>query len=195
MARKTDIGEEVEERADYFADWVKRLSDELDEARVVNERTAREFIREALAKDSNLSNLLDGMEQSGKGMDTLVKTSYIQSLIEANRLGVKLEKGVGELRKRRVSLEQSLPRRTSKDKALRKAVVARYMTPELSKKYNFNVVRQKNGTISYRDNKGRFVAQDKLLRVTDRVVMSSARKRGEYDKFLEAWKKRNNYEK
>jgi len=179
MVRKTDIDEEVSERIDYFADWVKRLSDERDESRVVNDRTAREFIRNAFSKDASLSNLLDGMESTGKGMDVIVGSDYVQGLIQSNNLGKRLDVAVAKLRKKRESLEQMIPK---KNVVVRRKVINKFTTASLLKKYN--IIKTRNGR--YRDTRnGRYVGFDKILRVTDLVILSSAKKRRDLELFME----------
>ena len=188
---KTVIEDEIKERVEYFEDWMKRLSTKEERNMVVNDKTAIEFIKASLSSDSSLAVLVDEMEKHPASFNQFTNGEYIMSLIEANRTGAKLDVAVGRLRERRIALEKSLPTRTVKDKALRRAVVHKYMTPTMSKQYNFHRLVNKRGVIQYHDNKGRFVSQDSLLKVTGKVLLTSAKKRSEYDKFLVDWKKRN----
>lgn len=183
MARRTTIDDEIDERADYFADWVRRLTDEKDRARVVNDRTARELISEAFSRDMNLSNLLEGMEDHNKGFDSIIKTGYFQDLIEANRTGKKLDVSTAKLRRKRQALEQLIPK---KERVARKKVINRFATAKTLGKYNI----KKDAAGRYRDSRtGRYVSFDRILRVTDLVILSSAAKRKEFDEFYKKIKK------
>jgi len=182
--KKTVIDEEIEERADYFADWVRKLSSSEELGRVVNERTAREQIRNAFASDPNLSNLLEGMDSTGKGMKTILKTSYIQDLISAGQAGKKLDEGVARLRKKRQSLEKLIPK---KQTATRKAVINKFTTATHLRKYD--VAKNKAGQY-INPRTGRYVSFDRILKITDLTILSSAKKRKEFDKFVANMKKK-----
>lgn len=176
---KTTVADEVEERIEYFEDWLVRLSNDREREKVVNERTAREFIRNSFMKDSSLRHLVEGMDTAG-GYDAFLKGSYIQTLIELNtRLIPGLDKGVGRLRRRRQGLEKVLPEK--RKTVARKKVITNTMTNKVLKIYGIQKTVNKNGTIVYRDLKGRFVKNDALLGVADRVIASSAQKRKEFD--------------
>lgn len=184
MSRKTDFGKEIDERADYFAEWAERLSDDRDKEKVVNEKTANEFLKEAFSRDHSLSNLVEGMEAAGKNFDAIIKTSYIQDLIEANRLGKKLDVATARLKKKRESLEKMIPKRQG---VVRKKVINKFTTATMLKKYNIH----KDDKGRYHDSRsGRFVSNDKILRITDLVILSSAKKRKEFDVFMEKIRKK-----
>lgn len=180
---KTDIDKEVKERQDYFADWVERLGTDKEAEMVVNEKTAKEFIKNSLSKDNSLQNLVEAMESTGKGLKTLVETSYIQNLISENTLGEKIDKAVVKLKKKRESLEKAIPK---KQVVTRRKVINKFTNATVLKKYGVN--KDKNNR--YHDSKtGRFVGFDKVLRITDLVILSSAKKRKEYDEFIKKIKK------
>ena len=191
----TVIENEIKDRVEYFEDWMRKLSTDAEKSMVVNEKTAIEFIKASLSNDSSLSRLVDEMEQQPSSFKQFTNGSYIQSLIDANRSGQKLDKAVASLKKRRESLEKALPSKTSKDKELRRAVVKKYLDdrPDLVKKYNIRPIRNKNGVIQYHDSKGRFAKQDKLLIITDKVVLTTKKAVDDYDVWIAEWKKRNNY--
>lgn len=183
MPKKTVIDEEIEERADYFADWVRKLSTDEELGRVVNERTARERIREAFSNDPNLSNLLEGMDSTGKGMNTLLKTKYIQDLISAGQAGKKLDEGVVALRKKRQSLEKLIPKKKT---ATRKAVINKFTTAQHLRKYD--IAKNVKGRY-YNPKNGKFVGFDRVLQVTDVTILNTAKKRKELERFLANIKK------
>lgn len=194
MAKKNNyLDEELSQRIDSLTDWLERLSTPDERSSVVNDKTATEFVRNTLEKDSSLSNLVKGIDETGSGMKSFLNSSYIKSLIDANKAGEKLDVAVGKARKARLSLEKELPKKTAKDRKLRSAVVNRYMTPNISKKYDIYRSVNKKGIIQYRDSKGRFTSKDKILKVTDKVIATSKSRRADYDKFIASWKKRNNY--
>jgi len=176
---KTTVADEVEERIEYFEDWLVRLSNDLEREKVVNEKTAREFIRNSFMKDSSLRHLVEGLDNAG-GYDAFLKGSYIQTLIELNtRLIPGLDKSVGRLRRRRQGLEKGLPEK--RKTVARKKVITNTMTNKVLKIYGIQKTVNKNGVIVYRDLKGRFVKNDALIGVADRVIASSAQKRKEFD--------------
>jgi len=184
---KTPIDKEVDKRADYFAEQVEDLTDERDEVLVVNEKTAKEFIAKAFGSDASLSNLLEAMQSTGQGWDSIIKTPYIQGLIERNNSLVdsekNLEKGVQKLRKKRESLEKMIPK---KQGVVRKKVINKFTTATVLKKYS--IKKDDNGR--YRDSKnGRYVSYDRILKITDVVILNTAAKRRELERFMANIKK------
>lgn len=179
----TPLDDEISQRIDYFNDWVKKLSDEREERMVVNERTATDFIKNALSKDASLANLADAMEETGKGFKTFIASDYIQGLISSNKLDTRLSAGVARLREKRQSLEQMIPKRKT---VVRRKVINRFTTITTLNKYGI----KKDSVGRYRDLRtGRYVSFDRILKITDVVILNTAAKRRDLEKFMKGLKK------
>jgi hypothetical protein len=191
---KTTVGEEVRERIEYFEDWLERLSaNDRDIDKVVNEKTAREFIRRNLSKDASLRNLVNGLDDINDNYDAFIQGSFIQNLIALNnKLIPRLDAGVARLKRKRVILEKSLPEK--RRAVVRKKVITNTMTNNVLKMYGLKKTVNKKGVVQYRDLQGRFAKNDALMNVADRVIASSARERKKFDEAYknEIERQRNN---
>ena len=171
---KTPIDDEVEKRVEYFENWLEEHSEEQDRDKVVNEKTAREFVRDIYMKDHSLRNLIGGMDDQPASYKVLIQGKYIQKLINLNKPLIKL-------RKAEIALTKALPPKKVKT---RRKVINAVMKQRVSQKYGIKRVEQKNGVISYRDAKGQFVATERLLSISDKIIASSAKKRLELEQML-----------
>lgn len=178
---KTPIGDEVEERLEYFEDWLDSNSDADQRSKVVNERTAKEFIREVFMDDASLRNLVGGMDDQPKAYEVLVNSTYLQKLMLDNA-SEKLGKAVVRLREKEESLTKAL--RRSKPQTKKKAI-NKVMVERVASKYGYRRITNKRGVIQYRNAKtGRFVGNDQLLKITEKVVLASKKQRSELENLL-----------
>lgn len=179
---KTPIGDEVEERLEYFEDWLENNSDEEQRAKVVNDKTAKEFIRDVFMEDASLRNLVGGMDDQPGAYDKLVDGKYLQKLILKNA-GEKLGAAVVKLREKEESLAKAL--RKSKP-ATQRTAIRSVMTKDIARKYGYNRTLTKKGVIQYRDLKsGRYVSSKALLDITEKVVLASKKEREGLEKLLQ----------
>lgn len=181
MPKKTPIEDEVEERVEYFEAWLEKNSDEEQRSKVVNDRTAKEFIRDVFMEDGSLRSLVGGMDDQPKSYGVLVDGKYVQELMLKNA-SEKLGVAVVRLKEKEVALGKALKRSSPKTKT---AVVRSVLTPALAEKYGFKRVTNKRGVVQYHGKGGRFVSRDKvLLPLTEKVIGASATKRLEVEKLL-----------
>lgn len=177
---KTIIEDEIEERLDYFESWLEKHSDEEQRSKVVNERTAKDFVREVFMEDGSLRNLVGAMDDDSGSYSVLTDGKYVQELMLKNKSEA-LGEAVVRLREKEVSLSKALKRSEPKT---RRAVVNKVMVERVASKYGFKRVTNKRGVVQYHDSKGRFVGSDRLLSVTDKVISASAKSRAEVGELL-----------
>lgn len=179
---QTVLDEEVEERIEYFEDWLQSNSDDDQRSKVVSDRTAKEFIRDVFTDDGSLRNLVGGMDDQPKAYGVLVNGKYLQQLIDLNRSAEKLGRAVVKIKDKEVALGKALKQAKPKTKT---AVVRSVLTPSVAEKYGFRRVTNKRGVVQYHGKNGRFVSRDKtLLPLTEKVIGASATKRLEVEKLL-----------
>jgi len=179
--KKTPIGDEVEERLSYFEEWLEKYSDEEERSKVVNERTAQEFIRDVFMQDASLRNLIGGMDDQPEAYKKLVEGRYLQELMLKNA-GEKLGKAVVRLKEREEDLRKAL--RKSRPRT-QKSAIKKVMSVDVARKYGYNRTVNKRGAIQYRDKRGRFVSDKKLLDITEKVVLASTKRRKELENLLQ----------
>lgn len=174
---------EIENRQEYFEDWLLRLSDEEMRKLVVDEETAKDFIREAFDKDSSLSNLREGMDSIESTYEKLISGRVIQELINENTDGVPLK-----LVKIRTEPSSVLNRRISQrvpQPKIRRQVYTRVFTEDNTAQTGVKVVTDRRGRLSYRNpSTGQFMSNNVLLRRTDQVIRTNPDKKAEIERLI-----------
>lgn len=179
---------EISERQEYFEDWLLELSNVEDRKMVVNEESAKRFIKETFDKDNSLSNLRVGMDQVEATYQQLIKGEFIKNLIQENTDGVPLKLTKKPVPRssvkitRQFSLAEKIPR---SDRATRRLVIERVYTPSVQKTTGYEVILSKKGRQLYRNKRtGKFVSYATMMRFADPIVKSSPKKRAEIERLL-----------
>lgn len=177
-----------DERLSYFEDWLKDKGVQEDKEKVVDEKSAVDFISKVFRDDTSLERLAKHEDSLGRPYAKLVDGNYIENLIQSNlRRGVaeaqeSVERQLVLLERRRIALQELLPKRQA---VTRRKVITLVMTNRVLNRYGFSKTVSKSGRSQYRDAKtGRFVSNKELLGLADKVIAASASKRRAVEKVI-----------
>lgn len=164
-------------------------SDTSDRKNVVDNESAKQFIRDVFNQDgTGLSNLREGMDKVPSTYEKLIQGSFIQSLITENsgEAPAKLTRKAVPLSQVRITRKTSVAKIIPKEKKeVRLKVIKTIYTPAVSKNMGLSYGINKKGRVFYRNtNTGRFVSSGKMLREGDRFIKSNAKTKAEVERLI-----------
>lgn len=183
-----ELETDIKPRKEYFIDFIKNSATEEEEKKVISKLEAVKFIRRQMNKDMSLGNLRRGLDEVTGGYEQFLETDYIKNLIKNNttfveveRAQKKLDVSIEKLARQRISLNRLIPKREA---VTRRKVITIVMTNEILSKYGFKKSVNKKRITQYRDLKGRFVSNEKLLDTADKIIAVSRNKRKQVEFYL-----------